>query len=158
VFGSNEKVHAARMNEVVNLQRFLKKADLDQKYDGINRRKITLHSFRSFFFTKAARIHDENYAHKLTGHGGYLPQYDRLTDDEKLEMYLELEPDLLINDTVRKDKKIEDLEKKNQRIEALEKRLTDYEKVMEYIRQNRIKDAEKDDESKYLQMKRFSSR
>jgi len=110
VFGSNENVNYARTTEVITLQRVLKKAGLDEKYDGINRRKITLHSFRAYFFTKAARKHDENYAHKLTGHGGYLPQYDRLTDEEKLEMYIKLEPELLIFDLTKKDDKIERME------------------------------------------------
>ena len=32
----------------------------------------------------------------MTGHGGYLMQYDRLTKDAKLEIYLELEPELVV--------------------------------------------------------------
>ncbi|MCH8324461.1 MAG: tyrosine-type recombinase/integrase [Thaumarchaeota archaeon] len=138
VFGSNEKVHAARMNEVVNFERFLKKADLDQKYDGINRRKITLHSFRAFFFTKAARIHDENYAHKLTGHGGYLPQYDRLTDEEKLELYITLEPELLVYDQSKKNAEIEKLKKEKSELEKRETEVDNLKENMDKIIEEKI--------------------
>jgi len=117
VFGSSEIVENARMNEIVTFERILKKAGLNQKYEGVNRRKITLHSFRAYFFTKAARTHDENYAHKLTGHGGYLPQYDRLTDDEKLNLYVKLEPELLIYDSSRKAAEIEKLRKEKSETE-----------------------------------------
>ena len=118
VFGSNENINYARTTEIVTLERVLNKAGLDEKYDGVNRRKITLHSFRAYFFTKAARVHDENYAHKLTGHGGYLPQYDRLTDDEKLSMYLELEPELLVYDHSRKSAEIERLKREKSELES----------------------------------------
>ncbi|MBI3842644.1 MAG: site-specific integrase [Thaumarchaeota archaeon] len=110
VFGSSELVENARMNEIVTLHRTLEKAGLNQKYEGLNRRKITLHSFRAYFFTKAARTIGEDYAHMLTGHGGYLPQYNRLTDDEKLELYLKLEPELLVYDSSRKAAEIEKLQ------------------------------------------------
>ena len=68
----------------------------NQKYSSNGFYKITSHSFRSYFFTAATRKHNENYAHKMSGHGGYLMQYDRMTEEEKLQMYLELEPDLVI--------------------------------------------------------------
>ena len=74
IFGSNENINYARTTEVITLQRVLQKSGLDEKYDSVTRRKSTLHSFRAYFFTKAARVHDENYAHKLTGHGGPLSQ------------------------------------------------------------------------------------
>lgn len=117
VFGSSEIVENARMNEIVTFERILKKAGLNQKYEGINRRKITLHSYRAYFFTWAARTHGENYAHRLTGHGGYLPQYDRMTEDEKLELYLKLEPELLIYDNSRKAAEIEKLKKEKSETE-----------------------------------------
>ena len=78
------------------LARLVDKLELVDRYQSNNIRKITTHSFRAYFFTKAARMHGENYAHKITGHGGYLMQYDRMTEDEKLEMYLQLEPELAV--------------------------------------------------------------
>jgi len=82
---------------------------LGMKYSSNGRHKITSHSMRAFFFTQAVRKHGENYAHKLTGHGGYLMQYDRMTDDEKLKMYIELEPELVVFDTSKQKLEIEKL-------------------------------------------------
>ncbi|MBT3474245.1 MAG: hypothetical protein HN452_01390, partial [Thaumarchaeota archaeon] len=77
-------------------------------YDN-GRYKINTHSLRAFFFTQAVRKHGENYAHRMTGHSGYLMQYDRMTDEEKLKMYIELEPDLAIYATTKADLEIERL-------------------------------------------------
>ena len=71
--------------------------------------KISTHSLRAFFFTQAVRKHGENYAHRMTGHSGYLMQYDRMTDEEKLKMYLELEPELSIYDLTKANLEIERL-------------------------------------------------
>ena len=101
------------------LGRLVDKLELDERYPSNNIRKITSHSFRAYFFTKAARKHGENYAHKMTGHGGYLMEYDRLTEDEKLEMYLELESELSIFDQTKNELKIEKLRKENQTITQL---------------------------------------
>jgi len=95
-------------NEDRRLRSCLKRVELDKKY-GSGKYKINSHSFRAFFFTQAVRKHGENYAHRLTGHGGYLMQYDRMTDDEKLKMYIELEPELVIFDTSKQDLEIEKL-------------------------------------------------
>jgi len=161
VFSKHPNPHYAVCAEEMTFKRILNNVGLVEPYESSRTNKITMHSLRAYFFTKASRKHGENYAHMMTGHGGYLMQYDRLTDDEKLSMYIELEPNLLIDDLFIKNKQIKDLEdekakeeNKEDRIKALEKKLADYETVMEYIRQNRIKDAEKDDKSKYLKLKR----
>jgi integrase len=85
------------------LARLVDKLELVDRYQSNNIRKITTHSFRAYFFTKAARMHGENYAHKITGHGGYLMQYDRMTEDEKLEMYLKLEPELTVYEQTKNE-------------------------------------------------------
>ena len=117
VFTDNPNPYVARrtLNQAWN--RVLKKIGLDQKYDSSNIRKYTPHSLRAYFFTKAVRIHDENYAHKMTGHKGYLLQYDRLTDEEKLEMYLTLEPHLLVYDLSIKNETIKTLRVSRQEFE-----------------------------------------
>ena len=124
--GSNHVV----TSEIITFRNYCDKVGLSEKYDSANRRKITLHAFRAYFFTKATRVHDENYAHKMTGHTGYLLQYDRLTDEEKLDMYLELEPELLIFDESRNKLAIEKLRKeksdlydKTEKINELEENL-----------------------------------
>ena len=133
IFGSNENINYARTTEVITLKRVLQKSGLDEKYDSVNRRKITLHSFRAYFFTKAARVHDENYAHKLTGHGGYLPQYDRLTDEEKLVMYIKLEPELLVFDQSRKTAEIESLKQENSKLESQSNKIKELEQKLEIM-------------------------
>ena len=100
------KVYSA--NTARSLRLCLEALGLNMKYAS-GKYKITTHSFRSFFFTQAVRKHGENYAHRLTGHSGYLMQYDRMNDDEKLKMYQELEPSLSVYATTRADLEIERL-------------------------------------------------
>jgi len=148
VFSKNPNPHYAVCAEEMTFKRILTNVGLVESYESSRTNKITMHSLRAYFFTKAARKHGENYAHMMTGHGGYLMQYDRLTNDEKLEMYLELEPELLIDEFIIKDRKIEELEKKNERITQLEdtinsmKEITirEHEKQMEFLNQ-KLKEA-----------------
>jgi len=97
------------VQECNRLSGTVERLGLGEKYSSSGFHKITSHSFRAFFFTNASRKHGENYAHKLTGHGGYLIQYDRMTNEEKLKMYIDLEPDLVIYDTTKKQLEIEKL-------------------------------------------------
>ena len=76
----------------------------------------------------------------MTGHGGYLLQYDRLTNEEKLEMYLKLEPELLIFDEARNKAEIEklqteksELEKNKANLESKEKDVENLKKITEKI-------------------------
>jgi len=106
---SETKVGSRVCNEDARLSECLKRLRLDMRYSSSRIHKITSHSFRAFFFTQAVRKHGENYAHRLTGHGGYLIQYDRMNDEEKLKMYIELEPELVIFDTSKQQLEIENL-------------------------------------------------
>ena len=74
--------------EQMALANVLERLGYNEKYSSNRFYKITSHSFRAYFFTAATRKHDENYAHKMTGHGGYLMQYDRMDENEKLKMFL----------------------------------------------------------------------
>jgi len=129
--GDNDLVftdaHGAKpsMLEQNALRRALVRLNLDQKYTTNGFCKITSHSFRAYFFTAAARKHGENYAHKLTGHGGYLMQYDRMTDEEKLKMYTELEPELVVFEQTKNEIKIRQLE---ETIESSVEKVKRYEK------------------------------
>lgn len=123
VWGTNEDPSNAIAAEEMAFRRYLEKTGLTETYQTTRTRKITLHSFRAYFFTRAARVHDENYAHKMTGHGGYLMQYDRLTDEEKFDLYLELEPELLIFDLTKKDAEIKKLKDANRKLEEYAKKV-----------------------------------
>jgi len=94
VFGSGSK--SSVNTESINFLRLITRIGLDDRYESNNRHLLTLYSFRAFFITKLSR-HDENIAKKFAGQKGYLLQYDRLTDEEKLQKYIEFEPDLIIN-------------------------------------------------------------
>jgi len=97
VWGTHENFSYAEKNESTQFSNICDKAGYTERYKSNNHRLITLYSFRSFFFGKAADVHREGYAHKMTGHGGYLPQYDRMSDEKKLGWFLELEPELIID-------------------------------------------------------------
>ena len=89
------KIHA-KMTEIEAFTRFRKRAGLVQRYESTKRHHITLHSFRSYFFTNSRRVHDTDIAHAMVGHTTYLGMYDRNTDSEMLELYLKTESNLKI--------------------------------------------------------------
>jgi len=121
VFGSNKDIRKSVNNEVLNFWHLRKKAELDFKYDNSNNHKISLHSFRAFFETQASNTHGLEYAHALIGHSGYLEQYYRLSEEERLEKYIELEPKITIEEDFRNRIKIKELESdKDKRITNLE--------------------------------------
>ena len=141
VFGTNEKVHLSETNSEQILARILEKIGLNERYESNNRYKINTHSFRAFGITKISR-HDPNFAKKLAGQKGYLLQYDRMDDEEKLELYQKYEIDLIIDNTEKlkrenekKQKTITELQEKNQRIELLEKSVAEMMSVNEHARE-----------------------
>lgn len=89
----------------------LKKTGLDMRYDSTGYHKINTHSFRAYFITKISR-HDENIAKKLAGQKVYMGQYDRLSDEEKLEKYIEFESDLFIFKAKPESLEIQELKQK----------------------------------------------
>jgi integrase len=97
VFAMNRDPYHASMTEIEAFTRYRDAAGLTAKYETANRHHITLHSFRSYFFTRARRVHDTDIAHAMIGHSTYLDMYDRKDDTERLELYLKVEPKLVIN-------------------------------------------------------------
>lgn len=95
------------------LNRYTEKLGLDKRYESNNRRQIHPHGFRAWFITRLSRK-DKDLSYLLSGQEGYMIQYDRLSDDEKLELYLKYEDSLLVYDDVKKDQKILELEKINE--------------------------------------------
>jgi len=127
VWGTHEDFILAGKNESTQFANLCDRAGYGDKYNSNNIRKITLYSFRSYFFGKASDVHREGYAHKMVGHGGYLPQYDRMSDEKKLEMFLKLEPELIIDSTKRQElqiakqqEEITELEEKGEEIKKLQ--------------------------------------
>jgi len=96
VFSTNYKnPYNAGMTEIEAFGRYRDLAGLGKKYEIVNRHLITLHSFRSYFVTRARRTHDSDIANAMVGHLTTY-DYDRKDDDEKLELYLKVEPKLKI--------------------------------------------------------------
>lgn len=98
VFGTNVNPQHSEIICGSTLRRILDKLGLNMRYETNNRYKINTHSFRAYGITKISR-HDPNFAKMLAGQKGYLiMEYDRMTDKEKLELYIKYENDLLIFD------------------------------------------------------------
>ena len=134
--GESENVKISAANEARRIRESLDRLGLGMKYGTSDRNKITTHSLRAFFFTQAVRKHGENYAHRLTGHGGYLMQYDRMNDEEKLKMYIELEPELVVFDTSKQNLEIEKL--KLQQDESMKKMKEEMDAMKEQLAQQGI--------------------
>ncbi len=112
------------------------------KYESTGRRKINLHSLRAYFITKVSR-HDENFAKKIAGQKGYMLQYDRMTTQEKLKLYLEIEPDLLIYSSFIKDKEIKRLKEANDKLQRQATKIEELEKKSKlFENESRNKDKE----------------
>lgn len=120
VFGTNEDPGLAKHSEIAYLNKVKDQVGLNRKYESNNHDIIGTHSFRAFFITQISR-HDPNLAKLLAGQKGYLLQYDRISDQDKLELYKKYESDLLIFDDAKKDQKIKELQQATQLYqEALE--------------------------------------
>jgi len=148
VFGTNVNVHHSEVNSEQILKRNLIKVGLNMRYESNNRYYINTHSWRAYGITKISR-HDPNFAKKLAGQKGYLLQYDRMTDEEKLEIYEKLEIDLVIDDTEKQKAEIKKLEKEKTELEKSKTTIQDLESKVNAMQDglNKIKEAdEKSDE------------
>lgn len=108
----------------IGFKRAYKRAGFEDKYEHNNRNKITPMSLRAYFITKLSRK-DPNLAKILAGQKGYLLQYDRLSEDDKLELYLEFENELLIYEQKQlvNENKFDALQKKVDDVTILLKRM-----------------------------------
>jgi len=113
------------------LVRRLKSLGLDMRYETTGNHKINLYCFRGYFFTKALKIHNEDTAHAMIGHGAYIQEYQRRTDDEKMELFEELESELLVFDLSKKNHEIKELKSYKLKIDDQRKELDDMNKWKE---------------------------
>ena len=141
VFGTGNKAKSNAGSEARYLSGLQKKMGIFDKYETNGRNVITTHSFRAFFITKVSRK-DPNLAKYFAGQKGYLLQYDRQTDAEKLAIYIKLEPLLLVSDKARDQERIRKLENENPKVAELEKKNREFERMaMEF--KKRAMDSEK---------------
>ena len=141
VFGTSNNVIGNTGREARYISELQKKMGISDKYETNGRNVITTHSFRAFFITKISRS-DPNLAKYFSGQKGYLLQYDRLTDAEKLSHYMGFEPLLLVSDKARDQERIRNLENENANVAELERKNREFERMaMEF--KKRAMDSEK---------------
>lgn len=129
----NKTVEQIRLSELQIFGRLRAKIGLlDQYESGVY--KVSLgDSLRSWFVTKCNRV-DYGFGHALAGHDQYMKRYDRLTLDEKMELYLKSEELLQAFDYTDENqlKKIDEknqqrILEQNEKIKTLEKSLKSFE-------------------------------
>ena len=128
VFGTYDEIWRAVQNEDQNFSMLRKHLNLTEKYENSDRNLVSIHAFRRFFHTKASNKHGSDYANAMDGHSGYLKQYYDNEDKERVKMYKELEPHLLIYSSVTetaKDKQITEMEKEMAKMKSKMARLED---------------------------------
>ena len=64
-------------------------------------------------------------AHAMICHGAYFDQYQRRDDDEKEELYEEVEPAVLIFDQTKNKEKIRKLKEANEKVDQIQQQLED---------------------------------
>ncbi len=142
VFAKHVDPLIAEKNESKTFSRYCDNVGFTKRYHSNNYRKITLYSFRSFFFGKCADIHREGYAHKMVGHGGYLPQYDRMSDEQKISWFLDVETNLTVDHTEKYKLELQNQQKENSNnsdeIAELKKELLQIKAFHEWKNKNTI--------------------
>lgn len=133
VWGKHDDYIKTEKAESKTFSRYCDNAGYTGRYHSNNYRKITLYSFRSFFFSAAADVNREGYAHKMTGHGGYLPQYDRMSDEKKLEWFLKVEPFLTIDDDERTKMENMKLKQEKSELEKSNVMLQEYQRKVDTL-------------------------
>ena len=153
VFGTGCDISTGVSAEGTYLSSLQKRIGMNDKYETNRRNVITTHTFRAYFITKVSRK-DPNLAKFFAGQKGYMLQYDRLSDEEKLALYVEIEPSLLVSDKARDKERIRSLENENSKVAELERKNREFERMaMEFER--RTMDSErrnKDLERKFYEL------
>jgi len=129
VFHNSKNHIVAKANEDARFRRLIDSLGIGDKYESGTRTK-TFHAFRSYFFTKAMQKHSEAYAHRMLGHKGNLEVYSRWSEKEKLDAYLQVEPELLVFDPKPETEEIKGMKKS---FEVLYKESTIQLETLKYI-------------------------
>jgi len=134
LFPHNENLRQAITNEGNVFREYCNKIGFTQKQETTGTGKITLYSFRRFFFTKALDHFKDDIAHALTGHGAYLQVYQSRTEQQKKQLWDEVESEILVFDQSKKEQKIRDLEIALNRNQKLEERMGESEKTIQELK------------------------
>ena len=121
IFTDNPNLEYARNNEDLVFAQCRQRVGFTEKYETTGFNKINLYCFRGYFYTRALKKVGDQTAMAMMGWGAYLSQYQRRTDEEKEELWDEIEPEILIYDLTKKDNQIKELKKANSKIDDLSK-------------------------------------
>jgi len=134
VFTKNPNSHRARQNEEEKFDRIRNNAGFTKRFD-TGHHEITIHSFRSWFVTKCNRI-DYGFGHSLSGHDQYMARYDRLTEEELLDLYIKAEPTLQIFD--RTEEQTEELKSLREELKKDRDRIVSLEGLRDEVKNSSI--------------------
>lgn len=127
VFAKNKNWRNAAINEILVFVRVRQRAGLDNLVYDTGIHKITIHSFRSWFITRANKV-DHGLGNALAGQGYYMKRYDRYTEQEMLEFFLKAEPLLNPYESQEDKKQREVIDEMHKTIQQL-KRESDRQKL-----------------------------
>ena len=128
----NRKLGGITINESKIFGRLREKLALDSKYEsGVS--KVSLSgSFRSWFVSRCNRV-DFGFGHALAGHDLYMKRYDRITVEEKVELYLKSEKTLQAFDYLDEDKINEINTEYKRKFENLERNMANIQEHLEHL-------------------------
>ncbi len=110
---NNRKLDGIIISESKIFGRLRENLGLNDKYEsGVSKVSLT-GSFRSWFVSRCNRV-DFGFGHSLAGHDLYMKRYDRMTINEKVELYLRSEKLLQVFSYLDDDeqKKVQELQTK----------------------------------------------
>ena len=95
-FTNNPNLRNARQNEGDVLRAYCNKIGYTERYESTGNFKINQYCFRGYFYPRALKTFNDQTALAMMGWGAYLSQYQRRTDQEKKELWDELEPSVQV--------------------------------------------------------------
>ncbi len=131
----DENIVNSRLNAGVMFRTICDKIGFSERYESTNYRKHNMYCFRAYFFTKALRAltDDKDTAHAMIGHGAYLANYQRRNDEEKQELFEEVQPAILVYDQTKNKEKIRKLKEANEKINEKDDRIDSLEVLTEKL-------------------------
>ncbi len=123
----DEKLIYSRLNAGKRFREICYKLGFTERYETTNFLKHNMYCFRAYFFTKAlsSLAGDNDTAHAMIGHGAYLAQYQRRNNEEKQELFEEVQPAILVYDQTKNKEKIRQLKEANEKIQESKEEVLD---------------------------------
>ena len=128
----NRKIEGFTINESKIFGRIREKLGMNDRYEsGVSKVSLT-GSLRSWFVSRCNRV-DFGFGHALAGHDLYMKRYDRITLEEKVELYLKSEKTLQVFDYLDEDKINEINIEYKRKFEDIEKNMANIQEHVEHL-------------------------